>query len=245
MEENESGTHGPNRRGIVLVLLPGMDGTGKLFSSFLDALPGWILPRVVRYPVDAELSFSDLLLTTQSEIPSDEPFVLLAESFSTPIAVRIAATRPSNLRALVICAGFVASPVREPLRLLLALLAPVLFRFGVPDLVVSRLLLGKAGSHAQLRSVSAAISSVSPRVLSHRLHAVLECDETAELGKIDVPILYIRADKDRLVGESCFAAIQRVRPDTSLARIAGSHLILQAEPQRAADVLVHFLQHDC
>jgi pimeloyl-ACP methyl ester carboxylesterase len=247
MEENDSGTHGPDcdgTRSIALVLLPGMDGTGKLFSWLLDALPGWILPRPVQSPVDAELSFSDLLLTAQSAIPSDEPFVLLAESFSTPIAVRIAAARPSNLRALVICAGFVASPVRGPLRLLLSFLAPGLFRFGVPDMVVSGLLLGKTGSRNRLRSVSAAISSVSPRVLSHRLRAVLECDEMAELEKVVVPILYIRAGKDRLVGESSLPTILRVRPNTSLARIIGPHLILQAEPQRADDALVNFLQHD-
>jgi pimeloyl-ACP methyl ester carboxylesterase len=170
--------------------------------------------------------------------------VLLAESFSTPIAVRIAATRPSNLRALVICAGFVAPPVRGSLRLLLSLLAPALFRFGVPDLVISSLLLGRTGSRTQIQSVRAAISSVSPRVLSRRLRAVLECDEVAELGKVDVPILYIVADKDRLVGESSVATILRTRPDASVARINGSHLILQTEPQRAADTLVSFLQHD-
>jgi pimeloyl-[acyl-carrier protein] methyl ester esterase len=225
MEDTESGTHGPDREctsgSVALVLLPGMDGTGKLFSGFVDALPRWILPQVVEYPADKELSFSDLLVTAQSAIPSHAPFVLLAESFSTPIAVRIASTRPSNLRALVICAGFVAPPVRGPLRLLLSLLAPALFRFGVPDLVISRLLLG-TGSRTQIQSVRVAISSVSPRVLSHRLRAVLECDEIAELGKVDVPILYIVADKDRLVAESSVATILRIRPDASVARINGS-----------------------
>lgn len=44
-------------------------------------------------------------------IPRTRPFVLLAESFSTPLAVKLAATNPSNLKGLIICAGFIKNPV--------------------------------------------------------------------------------------------------------------------------------------
>jgi len=41
--------------------------------------------------------------------------VILAESFSAPIAIRLAAEAPPNLKALVICAGFIESDgVLEP-----------------------------------------------------------------------------------------------------------------------------------
>jgi pimeloyl-ACP methyl ester carboxylesterase len=144
----------------------------------------------------------------------------------------------------VICAGFIDSPIRGPLRLLLSFLAPALFRFGVPEIVISRLLLGKTRAFTQVQRLRAAISSVSGRVLTYRLRAVLECDERAELGKVAVPILYIRANMDRLVGKSSFEAIQRIKPDASLARIGSAHLILQAEPQRAVDTVVEFLEQN-
>ena len=78
-------TKNADRSTLKLVLLPGMDGTGELFAGFAMALPEWIHPQVVRYPRE-HLSLTDLLLTVRSALLKSEPFVILAESFSTPIA---------------------------------------------------------------------------------------------------------------------------------------------------------------
>lgn len=42
------------------VLLPGMDGTGELFSEFVAALPVGLESVTVRYPTDRCLSYSEL-----------------------------------------------------------------------------------------------------------------------------------------------------------------------------------------
>jgi len=106
-----------NKSKLTLILLPGMDGTGELFERFLNVLPAWIHPKVVRYPSCQALSYTDLLALVRSTLPASEPFVVLAESFSTPIAIRLAAEGPPNLKALIICAGFIESPVRGVVRL--------------------------------------------------------------------------------------------------------------------------------
>ena len=79
---------------LTLLLLPGMDGTGELFAEFVKLLPSWIEPRVVSYPRDRRLSYDQLLPILESALPSNKPFVILAESFSTPLAVRFAAESP-------------------------------------------------------------------------------------------------------------------------------------------------------
>ncbi len=78
------------------VLLPGFDGIGWLFEPLVGVLPSYLKPLVIAYPVDKSLGYIELLLHARGKIPTEEPFVLLAESFSGALAVRLAATNPSN-----------------------------------------------------------------------------------------------------------------------------------------------------
>ena len=45
----------------LVLLLPGMDGTGQLFAEFLTTLPPTLTATVVSYPTKKFLSYSDLL----------------------------------------------------------------------------------------------------------------------------------------------------------------------------------------
>jgi pimeloyl-[acyl-carrier protein] methyl ester esterase len=227
-----------------LVLLPGMDGTGELFAGFLKVLPRWIQPEVVRYPPRVHLSFTDLLLCVRSALPKSEPFVILAESFSTPIAVRLAAEAPPNLKALVICSGFIDSPIRGLVRVVVSLVAPILFHFPLPAFAIRTLLVGKDAPVGLVQGTRTTISSVSPSVLRGRLQEVLMCDETARLAMVTVPLLYIRANQDNLVGLASFEAIRRVKPGVTLAQIDGPHLIVQREPEAVIEALIAFLENN-
>jgi pimeloyl-ACP methyl ester carboxylesterase len=225
-----------------LVLLPGMDGTGELFARFLKYLPGWIQPEVARYPSQERLALTDLLPSVRSALPKSEPFVILAESFSTPIAIRLAAETPPNLKALVICAGFIESPIRGPISFLMSMLAPMLFQFSPPAFAIRKLLVGKDASVGLVQSTRTTISSVSRDVLLWRFREVLRCDETARLGAVTVPLLYIRPNQDALVGLGSFEAIRRLKPSITLAQIDGPHFIVQREPQAVVDALIAFLE---
>ena len=94
-----------------VVLLPGLDGTGQLFAAFVAALSKTIPATAVSYPANRLLSYSELLPLVESALPECEPFGPLAESFSAPLAVEFAASKPSNLAALIICVGFVFKPL--------------------------------------------------------------------------------------------------------------------------------------
>jgi hypothetical protein len=61
-----------------LVLLPGMDGTGELFSPFLASLGSDFETLIVRYPTNEVLSLAELTALAQSKLPADKRFVLLA-----------------------------------------------------------------------------------------------------------------------------------------------------------------------
>ncbi len=225
-----------------LILLPGMDGTGELFRDFANALPEEFKTVVVRYPTDNYFSYAQLSSFVESARPVSEPFVLVAESFSAPLAIQYAATKPSNLKALVICAGFVTSPLRGWRRFLCSRFAPLFFRVALPEIVAKHLLVGPCAPSSALAALRAAVSSVRPRVLSARVRVVLTCDARAELGQVAVPILYLQAKQDRLVGAWCSEEIRKMMPETTVMVIDGPHLLFQREPQLTADAIVKFIR---
>ena len=77
-----------------LVLLPGLNGTGDLFAPLLAKLPDSLSATVVRYPAAEPLDYLGHEAIARAALPTDRPFVLLGESFSGPIAIRIAASAP-------------------------------------------------------------------------------------------------------------------------------------------------------
>jgi pimeloyl-[acyl-carrier protein] methyl ester esterase len=226
---------------LKLIFLPGMDGTGKLFSGFLNALPDRFKTVIVRYPIERYLSYSELVDIVRASCPVDEPFVIVAESFSVPLAIIYAATNPLNLKGLVLCTGFVTSPVKGVLRCLGRLFAPVLFRIGIPKFVIKIWLAGSDAPAALLSAVRNAISSVRPNVMADRIRAILACEARTEMSLIEAPILYIQAKHDRLVKTSCFQEILQVNPQVNLVALEGPHLILQRDPLRSAEVIVQFV----
>lgn len=225
-----------------LVLLPGMDGTGKLFSEFVAELPDTFEAVAVRYPTERYLPYRDLENLVRTACPVAEPFMLIAESFSTPLALKYAATNPKNLQGLVLCAGFAASPARGWRRFLASLLAPYVFYVPMPNFLMNRWLVGSDAAPSLLAAVRTAISAVRPSVLAARLRAVLTCDLRAEAGLISAPILYTRGKQDRLVGVWCLEELRRIRPQMAVVAMVGPHLILQREPRRVAEVVVRFIQ---
>jgi pimeloyl-[acyl-carrier protein] methyl ester esterase len=220
--------------------LPGMDGTGNLFTEFIEALPSSIEANVVRYPTDSVQSCAELLQLFESALPASTPFVLLAESFSAPLAMQWAANGHPNLRGLVICAGFATSPVRGWFRHICMLLSPVCFLVKPPTAAIKRLLVGPEASLSLVVAVKSAISSVKPGVLSHRLRLTLTCDSRSALGKVNIPTLFIQAIQDRLVSPDCIEEMRTLRPESATERICGPHLLLQAKPKKLAEVVSTF-----
>ena len=225
-----------------LVLLPGMDGTGNLFKAFREALPERLQTTTARYPTDVYLSYSQLVDLVQSIVPPNDPYVILAESFSTPLAIQCARMNPSNLKGLVICAGFAASPIRGWLRILAFILAPLLLRMKLPNFAVKHWLVGHDADKSLQADVRSAIASVRPSVLSSRAQAVLGCDSRSDLRRIGVPILYMQAKQDRIVDASSLEDIRQRRPDASVIALDGPHLLLQSKPIQAAEAVMQFLQ---
>ncbi len=93
----------------VLVLLPGLDGTGRLFAPLRRELGPHFDSMVVAYPADRLRNYDELSADVAKQLPSSQ-FTLVAESFSGPVALKVAARNPPGLVAVVLCASFAACP---------------------------------------------------------------------------------------------------------------------------------------
>jgi pimeloyl-[acyl-carrier protein] methyl ester esterase len=230
----------PNSNVKSLVLLPGLDGTGELFGDFIAALPADFETIVGRYAPDEFLDYDELLKLVQKILPARR-FVVVAESFSTPLAVMLAATSPKSLAAVVLCAGFVVSPLGKRSAVAKALARPAVFRLPPPESVLKRFLLSPQASLVKTQKLKDAIRSVSPDVLARRAQMVLSCDARSELARLKVPLLYIQGSRDAVVGKKSFLEIRKAKPDAELGVIDAPHLILQSEPQAAAKMIMRFV----
>lgn len=223
-----------------LLLLPGMDGTGELFDPFLQALPADLAPRVVRYPAEPPLSYPQLESFVCSEIPEAEPFVLLAESFSGPIAVSIAATAPNRLAGLILCCTFVSNPHRwlSPFFGLGGVLPTSL----VPQVLISRLLLGRWQTKPLQRALRHSLLQVPLATLRARLRAIRSVNVSDQLRSVAVPILSLRATNDLLVPAQASDLLTALNARTQSVELAAPHLLLQAVPDQAARIVVDFVR---
>jgi pimeloyl-[acyl-carrier protein] methyl ester esterase len=225
-----------------ILLLPGMDGSGELFRDFVGALPTGVETTIVPYPGDHIVSYYELETLVRTAIPQGKEFVLLAESYSTPLAIRIAAEHPAGLRALILCSGFASSPVRGWLRDVAMMLPLRTLRLVFPDFMVRWLLLSWDAPKALVTAVVSQIDWVEPHVLAARLREVLSCDVHAALAQVKAPIQYLRAAEDRLVAVECLEEILMIQPGTAVTVLDGPHLLLQREPEACAARVMEFLE---
>lgn len=222
-----------------LVVLPGMDGTGLLLDAFVSALGSGFSVKIIRYPANEPLTYPALEALARAALPEQGPFFILGESFSGPIAVSLASARPPNLEGLILCCSFVRTP--RPALSWLKPFVRVMPLKGAPMAALSYFLLGGTSSNPLRSMFSEALARVSPGVLRARLRAVLAVDVSAKLAALDLPILYLRATRDRVVPRGASELVSRLHPRTRMAEIDAPHFLLQTEPAEAARAVKNFV----
>jgi pimeloyl-ACP methyl ester carboxylesterase len=225
----------------VCVLLPGFDGSGLLFAPLLTVAALPFEPRVLALPADVPRDYDQLVAWVMERLPPDRPFALLAESFSGPIAVRIASRRPTHLTHLILAATFLRSPLKPWLAPFGALARPALFARPPPAWAVRLLLAGSDANAPLVATLQAEMAALSPAVAAARAHAALHADEHAALATVAVPVLMLQATGDRLLRSDHANEALASRPSTRVVSINGPHLILQRRPRQCLAEVARFL----
>jgi pimeloyl-ACP methyl ester carboxylesterase len=222
---------------VHLVLLPGLDGTGELFGPLVQAFGDGVTTSVVRY--GSELTFDEYVESAARALPDHA--VVIAESFSGPVGIALAARYPAKMRCLVLCATFARSPCRTLLRF--ARFIPT--RAFAPNLSTPAMLRHFCfnGDDSSLRpSAVSVVSSVPPAIMRARLACLAGVDVRPLLRKVETPVLYLRASRDRIVGARLSSALTSQLTGISITEIDGPHLLLQTRPRECAAAIGTFVQ---
>lgn len=218
-----------------LVLMPGLDGTGKLFAPIIPLLEHHFGLQIVTYP-DLD-SFDDYVDCALAQLPTSN-FSLVAESFSGPVALAVMAQRPGLIGPSVLSATYARSPLPELTRM----------SSYVPDQMFSIGALGQfcldvyeveEEDFSETQPLPLNLTEqLDGSLLKNRISALSRIDISALLPGIEVPILYLRGMQDRIVSENDAILLQNNLPNIDRVDIDAPHLLLQTRPQQCAELII-------
>jgi pimeloyl-[acyl-carrier protein] methyl ester esterase len=232
--------------------LPGLDGGGLLLEDFVRALGAHFDVQTIRYPPAEALGYDQLQDFITPRLPA-KPFILIGESFSGPLALRISASRPPPpcLLGVVLGASFARlgpAPLRRALRSALWVAAPFI-HIGIAAFplakaalpwALSPLLLGRWATPEGRRRLGEALAQVSPHVLTFRAREALSADLAGGGTRPAHPALYMRAAADRLIHRSAARGVAALSDSVRIIEIEAPHFLFQAAPFACASAIRDF-----
>ena len=221
-----------------LVLLPGLDGTANnLYDKVLALDWSGMLIKTMALPKDGPQEYDSLAKTIVPSLPQGD-LILLAESFSTPLAILLAASQRSRVKALVLVAGFCSSP--QPSGLGWLPLQPLL-SLTPPAFLLKQFLADEDAPQELLDDLTKSIRGISGATLADRVRVVLTLQESDCPDLRGLPLLLLQARQDRLIPWDAQSQLERHFPHAACHWINGPHLLLQTRPQECRDAVVGFL----
>ena len=221
-------------------LLPGFHGSTKLFSPLLHALSDDIETYALSFNSCA--SITDHAAKLAAELPISGS-ILLAESFSSLIALQLAADFPDRFKGLILSTPFARTPMAMLARLGACLPAFVYRNSPIRKYVLDRYCLNGVADVELRTNVLNAINEVAPATVKSRIKVLSNTDLSAVLPAITAPCLLLEATKDRVVPKNRIEELHRHLSTNRRVQINGPHLILQAKPKEAAAAIKQFI-HD-
>lgn len=223
-----------------LVLMPGLDGSGALFAAFEQLVAGSWKYRSIRYPAELPSSIDAYAAHVEREIAAERSVILLAESFSGPIAIRLAARLGQRVKALVLCASFATRPhllVRWASHVPPALLSGMTRqRWALRWFCV-----GRHAPAALLGAVATELAQLSGHTIQRRLRMLIAPDAANTLADLQIPVLLLQPTQDRLLDPWAPKRLERLARGARVERLDGPHFLLQAQPQACWRKLVDWL----
>jgi pimeloyl-ACP methyl ester carboxylesterase len=218
-----------------IVLLPGLDGTGELFERVAPFLEEYLTVKIVRYPLDPTLGYAGYTELVRREIGRRQVF-LLGESFSGPVAVRVAKQLGQQIKGVVLAATFVKNPwpgwfIRWTAHVDPTTTAPK---------IRNSMLMGSFGDAELTTKVDEIVRTLPRPVRAARLKAMAEVDVRSDFAALRCPILVLHGRGDWLVPKKSMQKAIIMKGRARMVVIPGAHMLLQTQPEACADEIVSF-----
>ena len=214
------------------LLLPGMDGTGKLFKPFIDNAPKCFDIDFVRLIQEPQISYARQAKEIAQKI--NNPVVLIAESYSGMVAMELLKEHPEKIKGVVFVASFIDPP--SILSKLSYIVPSKLLSFlRNNSAFVGRFLFGKWGTDELIKLFVDAMLNVDEEVLKYRLTQVASIKPIN--SKYLTKCLYLKPSKDFLVSDNASFAFTEVFSNIEIVEVPGTHFLLQTNPKFCWEVI--------
>ena len=220
-------------------MLPGFDGSGRLFASLCALLADEFETLVLSYPPDEMLSYDELENRFKHDLPTT-PYVILGESFGGPLALRLSRHADENLKGIILCVTFVTNPRPMLSKLFEPVLQPKYFKMDTPAWYIRYFLLGGVSDHELIEKIQVSNRELTPEVIYGRLKEIVNVDVSNILSECTLPILYLRGRKDWLVHESSMQLIKSLNTKVTTQSFDAPHMLLQLKQKEAAACIKQF-----
>ncbi|NNF26106.1 MAG: alpha/beta hydrolase [Gemmatimonadetes bacterium] len=212
--------------GPVLIYVPGIDGTGKLFYRQRPTLEPRF--RVVTYRLRESAVTMDTLVDDLDRvldaIPDSRPAWLVGESFGGALAMSYALARPASVHRLVVLNSF---PHFDPqFRLRLAIMGIRLIPGPVMTMVrrLTAFRLHSPHTHrTEIRKFMQLTAATTRAGYLNRLRILRTYDLRRRLPELATPTLFLAADRDRLVPSKRQAQLMHGLVPSSECHVLSGH----------------------
>lgn len=228
---------------FTLCLLPGFDGSAKLWDPFISQLPVEQNYTLITYPTAISLTFQELIETAEAQIPVTSPVVLLALSFSGPILLQILERKNRNIIGAIFCATF-ATPPRPTLLKLTSLLPMgwLIRKLGMNMRWLIQALFFEAQTDRELvESLQSSIGELRSKVIDSRARILTELSTQITPRDIDIPCCYLQAAKDKLVPPTAMEIFKQTVPKLKTHSVNAPHGLLQSHPDECLRIIQDFV----
>lgn len=189
--------------GPPLVLVPGLDGTGRLFYRQVPLLARHF--RVATFALRDDATNMGTLVSDLADVirwisNNGERAIVVGESFGGTLAMSFAVAHPELTRALVVLNSF--PHFRPQYRLRLALAGLGIMPWGAMSLVrrLTAFRLHSRYTHrSEIRRFMRETHYTTREGYVSRLRMLRQYDLRARLAEISAPTLFLAADRDHLV----------------------------------------------
>jgi hypothetical protein len=187
--------------------------------------------------------FDQIVSHIESQIPKSRPFVIVAESFGGPIAVKLL-QKPLPVKACVFCATFIKAP--RPLLLNLTRFLPLnsLLKLPLPKALIKWGLVGMPHKTPNnvIDLVGKTVKTLDSKQMVNRIKMLSKLDVEPLLKHLpQINYCYIKATKDKLVPANCVKPFEKEIKTLQVNEVEGGHFILQSNPQDCWAVIAPLL----
>ena len=216
-----------------LILLPGMDGTGKLFSPLINLITDIDL-EVIPLPYEGPQDYDSLTQWVSTKLPESD-FILLAESFSGPIAANLSRQNNPHLKSVIFVASFLSVPSRW--KLTVARCLPIKFLSKMPGarFFYKSFCLRWDANPDLLKLFESVLAEVPQAVLKARLKTM--SDLAYQPFSSDLIATYIQAADDKLVPVNAIKNFFKTYSHINLVKIRAPHFLLQSKAEESAKII--------